>query len=73
MLDYGFTYSQISKALLLDEVTLRRYLKNFLEKGVDGLWEYHYSGGKSSLTETQLQKLKTYLVENPQTFSYWSN
>jgi transposase len=67
MLHYGFTYSQISKALLLDEVTLRRYVEKFNQKGVDGLLEYHYCGGKSSLTETQLKEIKAYLVENTQT------
>lgn len=67
MLHFGFTYSQISQALILDEVTLRRYLENFQEKGVDGLLEYRYSGGKSQLTATQLQSLKAFLVTNTQT------
>ncbi len=67
MLNFGFTYSQISQALILDEVTLRRYVERFQERGVDGLLEYRYTGGKSQLTALQQQALKTFLVKNTQT------
>lgn len=66
MLHHGFTYSQISQALLLDEVTLRRYVKQFQEHGIDGLVEYHFTGGQSSLTPIQKQHLKTFLSINTQ-------
>lgn len=66
MLHFGFTYSQISQALILDEVTLRRYVDRFQEKGIDGLLEYRYVGGKSSLTLIQLEELKTFLVKDTQ-------
>lgn len=64
MVHFGFTYEQITQALLLDEVTVRRYFKQFQEKGIDGLLEYHYSGGQTRLTATQEAALKIYLRDN---------
>ena len=40
----GFTYSQIEKILLLDERTLNRYKKMYIEHGIDGLVENNYQG-----------------------------
>jgi len=64
MLHFGFTFAQIKLALLLDEVTVRRYVKQFKTKGIDGLLEYHYHGGKSYLTVPQQTTLETYLVSH---------
>lgn len=36
MLHNGFTFEQIKQALLLDEVTIRRYSRQFQKKGIDG-------------------------------------
>ena len=66
MLHWGFTPTQISQALMLDEVTLRRYVKLFQTKGVDGLLEYRYTGGQSKLTPIQEQELKLFLKINTQ-------
>src|SRR5438552_1104584 len=67
-LDYGLSYAEIAKLLLFDEVTIRRYLKQFQQKGIPGLLEYRYTGGKSHLTFTQEEELKEYFKENtPQT------
>ena len=64
----GFTYEQIKQALLLDEVTVRRYVKQFKEKGSAGLLEYRYTGGKSRLSSTQEEAVKQYFKEHtPQT------
>lgn len=60
MLHHGFTYQEIAKALFLDEVTLRRYVAKFQEKGVDGLLEMRYAGGSSRLTSDQEMRLKRY-------------
>lgn len=62
----GYGYEDIARILLLDEVTLRRYVKQFQEKGIDGLLEYHFVGGQSSLTLMQEQHLKTFLSVNTQ-------
>jgi transposase len=64
MLNDGFTYPEIVKALLLDEVTLRRYLKKFQKKGVLGLTELHYMGHITKLTTLQEIELKKYLSIN---------
>ena len=66
MLHHGFTYDQITQALFLDEVTLRRYVKQLQERGIDGLLECRYAGGVSSLTHTQEQQLKRFLDTNTQ-------
>jgi transposase len=64
MLHFGFTYEQIKLALLLDEVTLRRYQKQYKEKGIDGLLECHYGGGNSKLTLVQQQSLADYVCSH---------
>lgn len=64
MFHFGFTYSQITQALLLDEVTVRRYFTKFQEKGIDGLLEMRYQGGKSNLTLIAEQEIKEFLKTN---------
>lgn len=63
-LNSGYEYSHVAKILLLDEVTLRRYVKQYLEKGIEGLLEYRYSGGQTKLTTNQEEKLKIFLRDN---------
>lgn len=63
-LDAGHDYSQIASILLLDEITLRRYVEKFRKKGIDGLLEFHYSGGQTKLTLVHERELKSYLQEN---------
>jgi transposase len=63
-LNQGFEYSQVARILLLDEITLRRYVKSFKEKGLDGLLELHYSGGQSKLAQFQELELKNHLAES---------
>lgn len=63
-LNEGFEYAHIARILLLDEATLNRYVKRFREKGIEGLLECRYSGGKTRLTLLQEQELKLYLKEN---------
>lgn len=68
MVHFGFTYDQIKQALLLDEVTVRRYSKLFEEKGIKELLECHFLGGKSRLTILQERRLKKYFKSHtPQT------
>lgn len=61
MLHNGFTYPQIETALMLDEITVRRYLLKFQESGINGLLEINYHGGKSKLFYGQRNQLKQYL------------
>jgi transposase len=60
-LHYGLSYAEIAKLLLFDEVTIRRYEKQFKEKGIDGLLESRYTGGKARLTTQQEKELREYL------------
>lgn len=64
MLNNGFTVRQVSTALLLDEVTIYRYLQQYQEKGINGLLECHYTGGQTRLTPAWEQELKNFLKEN---------
>jgi len=64
MVHFGFTYEQIKQALLLDEVTVRRYGKQFAEKGIKGLLEYRYNGSQSRLTAVQAQEVKQHCKEH---------
>jgi len=61
---FGLSYGEIAKLLLFDEVTVRRYCKQFEQKGVDGLLEYRYTGGQTRLTTNQESVLKTFLTDN---------
>lgn len=61
-LNTGFAIAEVASILLLDEVTLRRYVQKFQEQGISGLLECHYHGGKSHLTVLEQNALETYLV-----------
>lgn len=63
-LNEGFKYEDIAKILLLDEITLSRYLKAFKAKGIDGLLEMRYKGGQTKLTLFQESELKKHLETN---------
>lgn len=63
-LNAGFEYSYVAKILLLDEVTLRRYVQKYQEKGVAGLLEYRYTGGQTKLAISQEQDLRSYLKDH---------
>ena len=62
---FGLTYTEIAKLLLFDEVTVRRYVKQFKEKEINGLLEYRYTGGgQTRLRESDEEGLKIYLRDN---------
>lgn len=61
---FGLSYTEIAKLLLFDEVTVRRYVKQFKEKGIDGLLECRYAGGQTRLNSTQEKELKIFLRDN---------
>jgi len=63
-LNRGMDYAELAAVLLLDEATLHRYVKQFRDKGLDGLLECRYSGGQTRLTVTQEQELKIFLKIN---------
>lgn len=63
-LNAGYEYSEVANILLLDEGTLRRYVQKFQDKGLDGLLELRYTGGKTTLTSIQEQELRLFLKDN---------
>lgn len=62
-LNQGFSFEQTAKLLMLDEVTIRRYLKEFRQGGVDLLVEDNYSGSESFLSNQEQQALTLYLKQ----------
>lgn len=61
LLNEGFSYPAVAKILLLDDMTIRRYEKEYKEKGVDGLLECRYQGSKGLLTEIEEKELTKHL------------
>jgi len=67
LLDKGYSYSEIEEILLLNESTVRRSLKKFKKRGVNGLLETKYIGGNNKLlTSKQESQLKAFLTKNTQ-------
>lgn len=63
LLNQGLAYEEITRLLLLDDSTLRRYYHEYEQTGIDGLLEDHYHGSDPLLTKKQHAKLEAYLVE----------
>ncbi|PWU14537.1 MAG: hypothetical protein C5B45_04280 [Chlamydiae bacterium] len=59
LLDEGWTYPQVAHALLLDDDTIRRYYKTYLEDGKEALLHLNYTGKACRLNQSQLEQLKT--------------
>lgn len=60
-LNQGLTYEETAKLLLLDDITIRRYEKEYSKHGIDALLESHYQGSVAYLTQEQEAKLQTHL------------
>ena len=63
MLNDDYTYEQVAKALLLDDVSIRRYYQRYSVNGVDGLKD-NYKIVEGYLSKEQKQKLKIHLDNN---------
>jgi transposase len=63
LLGCGWTTQQVADALLIDETTLRTYVKRYRKGGVDKLLKDHYNGGLSYLTVEQKKALAAHLEE----------
>lgn len=61
LLDKGLSYESIAEVLLLDDSTLRRYYDIYVEKGIEGLFQYNYTGGLSYLSDVELIELDEHL------------
>lgn len=63
LLDDGYSYEQISKILLLDDETIRRYFRIYQEKGIDKLLEDNYLGCVGKLSKTETKKIVEHLEQ----------
>lgn len=58
LLDDGFTYTQISAILGINEKMIQRVFKLYEETGIDGLSAFYYRGRSSYLSKNQEQILR---------------
>jgi len=67
MVDDGYGYGEIERVLLLNESTVRRAIKRFKKRGVNGLLETKYIGGNNKLlTNAEEKQIKVFLEINTQ-------
>ena len=57
LLGSRWSMEEVAEALLLDEGTLRHYVKRYRQGGIAALVRDDYTGGSSPLTEEQLRLL----------------
>lgn len=53
LLGTGWTQEKVCEALMLDEGTLRHYVKRYREGGIKGLISNHYFGGQGKLSKDE--------------------
>ena len=64
LLGTGWTQTQVGEALLLDERTLRRYVKAYRQGGIEGLLEVRFQGSQCHLNPEQIRALDEHLQNN---------
>ena len=64
LLGTGWTQAQVSEALLLDERTIRRYVRAYRKGGIEELLEVRFQGSQCHLTQEQIKRLDNHLQEN---------
>jgi transposase len=60
----GYSVEDVVKILMLDEETLRNYVKRYQRGGINALISDHYKGSCSKLSTIQLQALNAHLEHN---------
>lgn len=60
----GFSVKDVVEILMLDEETLRNYVKRYQSGGIKALIADHYQGSVSKLSTIQLNELETHLEQN---------
>jgi transposase len=63
LLGTGWLQAKVCEALMLDEGTLRHYVKRYREGGIKNLISEHYLGGQSKLTLEEIKKLDNHVQE----------
>ena len=64
LLDDGYTYSEVSAILRLDDSTVRRHESAYKIKGMKEYIKNPFSGGICKLEADQLKELELYVDEN---------
>jgi transposase len=64
LLDDGYTYEEIAEILRLDDETIRRTERDFIDVGLIDFLKSPFSGGVCKLSEDQLVELERYVEEN---------
>ena len=63
LLDRGWSYTDVAEALFLDDSTVRAWLKEFQEGGVEALVLFDLKGGACALSPIQLDELRAWATE----------
>ena len=63
LLGTGWTQIEVAEALLLDERTIRRYVKAYKENGIQGLLEVRFQGGLAYLDTDEINRLDKHLQQ----------
>jgi transposase len=63
-LGMGFSVEDVVSILMLDEETLRNYVKRYQSGGINALITDHYLGSFSKLSAIQLEELEAHLEQN---------
>lgn len=61
LLGSGWSAKEVSEALLIDEGTLRGYVKRYQKGGAERLLKTEYRGGLSYLSDPQKRELEAHL------------
>jgi transposase len=64
LLNSGYSFEQIADILIMDDDTIRRYLRIYQEEGVKGLMRDLYVGSKPWLYKQELEQLESHLQNN---------
>jgi transposase len=63
LLDRGWSFAEIAEALFIDDSTVRIWLKEFQEGGVEALVLFDLKGGTSRLSPLQLDELRAWATQ----------
>ena len=64
LINDGYSYEEISQILLLDDSSIRRYLKIYIKRNLKGLLENNYMGKSSYLSQEEQRELAEHLDSN---------
>jgi transposase len=63
LLDKGWSFASVAEALFIDDSTIRLWLNEFKESGVEGLVLFDLKGGSSALSPLQVDELRAWATE----------